>query len=108
AESLKDIVREAEPLDHKSIIAACAGAYGLRPDDLTSERRTKRVALARQVAMYIMRTKMGLSLKEIGFYFGGKDHTTVMHALAKVEQMRTKDQVFEAQLSRLLQSTTSG
>ncbi len=108
SESLKDIVREEEPLDHKAIIAACAGAYGLSPDDVTSERRTKRVALARQVAMYIMRTRLGLSLKEIGFYFGGKDHTTVMHALAKIEQLRTKDPAFEVHLSRLLQSATRG
>lgn len=106
AEALKDMLREAEPLDHRAIIAACAGAYGLSPADVVSERRTKQVALARQVAMYVLRTKLALSLNEIGQHFGGKDHTTVMHAIAKVKALRTKDPAFDVQLTKLLQSAT--
>ncbi len=106
AEALKDMLREAEPIDHKAIIAACAGAYGLSPADVLSARRTKQVALARQVAMYIMRTKLALSLNEIGRFFGGKDHTTVMHAIAKVNELRVKDSTFDAQVTKLLQSAT--
>jgi chromosomal replication initiator protein len=108
AQSLKDIIREDRVADPKLIVAACASAYGLSPADLASGRRTKHVALARQVAMYLMRASLGLSLKEIGSYFGGKDHTTVMHGVAKVKDMKARDQSFAAHLEGLTKAISRG
>jgi chromosomal replication initiator protein len=108
AEAIKDMVQEASGLDHTKIIASCAAVYGLSTSDLVGGRRTKQVALARQVAMYLMRTKLGLSLKEIGGRFGGKDHTTVMHAIAKIEDLKVRDVAFESRLRKLVDGISRG
>jgi chromosomal replication initiator protein len=107
-EALKDLVRVEEPVDHTRILAASAEAFGVAVPDITGDRRTKQLALARQVAMYLMRTKLSLSLKEIGHHFGGKDHTTVMHAVKKVEELRAKDITFDARVDRLLKGISRG
>ncbi len=62
------------------IKAAACGHFGLTPDELLSKSRTSRVAWPRQVAMYLARELTGESLPAIGRQFGGRDHTTVMHA----------------------------
>jgi chromosomal replication initiator protein len=107
AQALADILPQPEPTDHNRIIAACAEAFGVLPADLRGTRRTKQLALARQVAMYLMRTTTNLSLKEIGFLFGGKDHTTVIHAVNKVTQLRIHDPGLEAKLNKLSRGITS-
>jgi len=107
-EALKDLIKGTEPLDHGRIITACANQYGLRVQDITGERRTKQVALARQVAMYLMRVYLKLSLKEIGFHFGDRDHTTVMHAIERVNGLRAKDPSFAARLDLLAKSISGG
>jgi chromosomal replication initiator protein len=107
-EALKDLIKDAEPPDHNRIIAACANQYGLRVQDVTGDRRTKQVALARQVAMYLMRAYLKLSLKEIGFHFGDRDHTTVMHAIEKVTELRVKDPSFAMKLDKLAKEISGG
>ncbi|MFM8818690.1 MAG: helix-turn-helix domain-containing protein, partial [Phycisphaerales bacterium] len=59
--------------------------------DLMSKRRHKSVALPRQVCMWLARKHTRFSLEEIGGYFGGRDHTTVMHAVRTVGERRQKD-----------------
>jgi len=100
-EALKDLIREDEPVDHNRIIKACADHFGVSLNDITNGGRTKQLALARQVAMYMLRTTLSLSLKEIGSLFDDKDHTTVMHAIRKVSDLRTKDPDFAARLDKL-------
>jgi chromosomal replication initiator protein len=58
--------------------------------------------------MYLVRGYLGLSLKEIGSYFGGKDHTTVMHGVAKVKDMKDRDQSFAAHLEGLTKAISRG
>jgi chromosomal replication initiator protein len=58
---------------------------------LRSERRGRHVLLPRQVGMYLARRLTGLSLEQIGAYFGGRDHSTVLHACRKVERALTQD-----------------
>jgi len=58
---------------------------GLRIQDLKSTKRTKAISLPRQVAMYLVRKYTGMGYKEISTYFGGKDHSTIIHAVKKVE-----------------------
>ena len=76
--------------------------FKLRPSELKSDVRTKNVALARHIAMYLMRKILCYSLKEVGGHFGGKDHTTVLHACEKIEQLRNQDQEFDERIKRLI------
>ncbi len=100
-EAMKGLVTTQVPVDKEIIIGTTADEFGVQASDLKGSRRTKQLALARQVAMYLMRRKLDLSLKEIGFCFGGRDHTTVMHAIDKVEQLKTRDVSFCARLKKL-------
>jgi chromosomal replication initiator protein len=85
-EALADTLSTPQPLGIEAIIAAAAQFYGFQPDDLTGARRTKEVALARQVAMYLLREETSSSLVHIGTALGNRDHTTVMHGHDKIER----------------------
>ncbi|MCI1901901.1 MAG: chromosomal replication initiator protein DnaA [Bifidobacteriaceae bacterium] len=77
------------------IISQTSAYFQLTFDDLVSSRRSKNIALARQVAMYICREMTGLSLTSIGEIFGGRDHTTVIHAYQKISsEMSEKREVY--------------
>jgi chromosomal replication initiator protein len=73
------------------IMGAVTEFYGLRIPDLQSKRRQRSIALPRQVCMYLARRNTKLSLEEIGGYFGGRDHTTVMHAVRTIEDRRSPE-----------------
>jgi chromosomal replication initiator protein len=70
------------PLDR--ILTAVCDAYGVKPKDVRGQRRLRSIVLARQVAMALARDPAGLPLKTIGAYFGGRDHSTVLHACRTV------------------------
>ena len=65
--------------------------YTLRLSDLLSARRARQVARPRQVAMYLAKTLTSRSLPDIGRRFGGRDHTTVIHAVRRIEELRATD-----------------
>jgi chromosomal replication initiator protein len=65
--------------------------YGIRLSDMTSARRARAVARPRQVAMYLAKQLTPRSLPEIGKKFGGRDHTTVMHAVRRIEELKAAD-----------------
>jgi len=65
--------------------------YNIRLGDMHSARRARAVARPRQVAMYLCKQLTPRSLPEIGRKFGGRDHTTVIHAVRKIEELREKD-----------------
>jgi len=77
-------------------------AFGVKISDLKSKRRTKAVVLPRQVAMYLCRTLAGSSLPEIGNFFGGKDHSTVIHAVKVIEEKKEKDPDLKARVEMLV------
>jgi chromosomal replication initiator protein len=108
AAALKDLTREEQPLDPKQILAACADAFGVPVPDMTGQSRTKQIVLARQTAMYLMRTKLNLSLNEVGFHFGDRDHTTVMHAVGKVTELQARDATFSSRLAKLTKGISRG
>lgn len=85
-----------------SIIRMVADFYKLSLSDLKGKKRSKNIALARQVAMFVIREVTEYSTTEIGVEFGGRDHTTVMHSCQKIEQMAKFDPSFDASLQRLL------
>jgi chromosomal replication initiator protein len=105
-ETLADILRAQEKkLTIDDIQRKVADYYGLKVADLLSERRAREVARPRQIAMYLAKKMTPRSLPEIGRRFGKRDHTTVMHAVKKVEQLRTEDREIDsdvATLARLL------
>ena len=78
-----------------------ASHYNVRIADMHSARRARSVARPRQVAMYLAKQLTSRSLPEIGRKFGGRDHTTVMHAVRKVEEIKTQDAAFAEDLELL-------
>jgi chromosomal replication initiator protein len=71
---------------------AVAAHFGLKISELRSKRRQQAVVFPRQVAMYLCRELTDASLPEIGRHFGGRDHTTVLHACAKIARMEETDE----------------
>ena len=91
-ECLADILRASErKVTIDEIIRKVADHYNLRMSDLLSARRSRSVARPRQVAMFLAKSLTSRSLPEIGRKFGGRDHTTVMHAVRKIEELKKTD-----------------
>ncbi|MFT3683378.1 MAG: helix-turn-helix domain-containing protein [Phycisphaerales bacterium] len=84
-----------------TIIEAVSDFFGVKMVDMQSKHRQRSVALPRQLCMYLARRNTRFSLEEIGGYFGGRDHTTVMHAVKIVQQRCTTDAEFGAQVQSL-------
>ena len=74
----------------------------LREQDLKVRSNTRAIAFPRQVAMYIVKQLTTASLPEIGRQFGGKHHTTVLHSINKIEEMRRSDKDLNRTITRLL------
>ncbi len=84
---LKDMVSETTKIINVDMIQkVVANHFNISLFDLKATRRNKNVVLPRQIAMYLARTLTNLSLPEIGGFFGGKDHTTVLHSCKKIER----------------------
>ena len=75
--------------------------YNIRQSEMYSARRARAVARPRQVAMYLSKQLTSRSLPEIGRKFGGRDHTTVMHAVRKIEELRATDNTFAEDIELL-------
>ena len=91
-ECLADVLRASErKVTIDEIIRKVADHYNLRMSDLLSARRARSVARPRQVAMYLSKTLTSKSLPDIGRRFGGRDHTTVIHAVRKIEELKKTD-----------------
>jgi len=80
---------------------AVAKFYSLPEESLRSKKRTKELVIPRQIAMYLCRQLTTASLNDIGQRFGGKDHTTVLHAIAKVKRQMDEDQELSATVERI-------
>lgn len=89
---LKDVLGEKKTsYTIEEVIKAVSRHYNLRVTDLKSQKRSKQIALARQVAMYLCRALTSDSFPEIGSRFGGKDHSTVIHSVNKIEALLKDD-----------------
>jgi chromosomal replication initiator protein len=101
-EVLRELVQEQQRIPTiSSIQKAVAEFYGVRVDDLRSRGRNKSIVLPRQVAMYLCRQIVKASLPDIGEGFGGKDHTTVIHACEKVKRKIAVEDPFRKQVEDL-------
>jgi len=91
-EALKDIIEEKKKKITPDLILSNVEKYfKLRENDLKSSSKSQNIAFPRQIAMYILKNETNLSLKQIGDLFGGKDHTTVMYAVDKIEKTMADD-----------------
>ncbi|MCH2160516.1 MAG: chromosomal replication initiator protein DnaA [Phycisphaerales bacterium] len=85
----------------QAIIDQVTRYYDVKLTDLMSKRRHKSITVPRQVCMWLARRHTRFSLEEIGGYFGGRDHTTVMHAIRTVDRRRQEDSTFSDDVDRL-------
>ena len=101
-EVLRDLLKSNDRrITIEDIQKRVAEYYGIKISDMQSARRSQNVARPRQVAMYLAKTLTSRSLPEIGRKFGGRDHTTVLHAVRKVDEVRTQDREFSDDLDIL-------
>ena len=73
----------------------------MRVEDLKSQRRTRNVAYPRQIAMYLSRKLTDMSLPKIGEEFGGRDHTTVIHAHEKISKLIVEDEQLQQHVKEI-------
>ncbi len=97
SEALKDIIskKQSKQVTIELIQEVVANYYNLRIEDFKSARRTRNVAFPRQIAMYLARKLTDMSLPKIGEEFGGRDHTTVIHAYEKISETLKADEALQ-------------
>lgn len=89
----------------REILAAVARDMNLRPEDILGHKRRPDLVLARQTAMYICRKNLGLSYPELGRAFGGRDHSTVIHAVKKIQKLLVSNKDMHRLVTELEQKT---
>jgi chromosomal replication initiator protein len=100
---LRDLIEEDEkPITTDLIQKVVCEHFALKLADIKAKKRTKEVALPRQIAMYLSKQLTSLSLNDIGKNFGGKDHATVIYSCKQVEDKRAKDEAFNRMIENLL------
>ncbi|WP_126424600.1 chromosomal replication initiator protein DnaA [Brevibacillus marinus] len=104
-EALKDIIPSSRPrvITILDIQRAVGEAFGLKLEDFKAKKRTKSVAFPRQIAMYLSRELTDASLPKIGDEFGGRDHTTVIHAHEKISKALLTDPQLQATVQKLIE-----
>ena len=99
--------REPRKITPDSIIQTVSNHYSVSGEDVTGKRRSRDIALPRQVSMYLIRELTPLSTTAIGRVFSGRDHSTVMHSCDKVAEMMRKDIAFRKTVEELRQFVTN-
>ena len=100
---LKDIITvgDTAPLTIDAIQDTVAEFYGISVDEMKGKRRDKHIVFPRQVAMYLIREETETALTVIGHQFGGRDHTTVLHACEKIKELAAEDSRLQGDLRQL-------
>ncbi|TCT24630.1 chromosomal replication initiator protein DnaA [Melghiribacillus thermohalophilus] len=103
AEALKDIIPGSKPkvITIAGIQEAVGEKFNVKLEDFKSKKRTKSIAFPRQIAMYLARELTDFSLPKIGEEFGGRDHTTVIHAHEKISNMLDNDQQLQKEVQEI-------
>lgn len=107
-EALKDIIsnKQAKHITIDLIQDVVSSYFNLRVEDFKSQRRTRNVAYPRQIAMYLSRKLTDMSLPKIGEEFGGRDHTTVIHAYEKIAEGLKTDESLQHTVNELTKKIT--
>ncbi len=104
-ETLRDLLHsEEKPVTIEMIQKFVADHYSLKISDLKARNNSKSVAVPRQIAMYLTKTLTGASLPEIGKDFGGKHHSTVIHSVRKIDDLRKQDPEFDRLINSFVQA----
>jgi chromosomal replication initiator protein len=85
----------------EGILKAVADEFGLKPAQLREKSNARAISFPRQIAMYLTKELLGSSLPEIGKLFGGKHHTTALHAITKIDRVRQADPAIDKLVHRL-------
>lgn len=103
--ALGDIISSGKRkgIHFKHITDVVSKFYNISPEELVTKGRKQEVARARQIAMYLMRTELGASYPGIGAQFGGRDHTTALHAFEKIQTEQEQDEKLKEDLSALVE-----
>lgn len=103
SEALKDIIsnKQSKQITIDLIQDVVCSYYNMRIDELKSQRRTRNVAYPRQIAMYLCRKLTDTSLPKIGEEFGGRDHTTVIHAYEKISEGLKHDETLQEAINEI-------
>lgn len=103
AEALKNIIPNSKPkiISISDIQKVVGQHYHVKLEDFKAKKRTKSVAFPRQIAMYLSRELTDSSLPKIGEEFGGRDHTTVIHAHEKISKLLQTDEQFQKQVKEI-------
>jgi len=100
---LQDLIEDDEkPVTTDQIQKTVSEHFALKVSDMKAKKRTKEVALPRQIAMYLSKQLTNLSLSDIGKNFGGKDHATVIYACKQIGEKRAKDEAFNRMIESLI------
>ena len=107
--TLADLVRsrEARRVRIEDILRIVSRHYKVPRNELLSSRRSRDVVRPRQIAMYLAKALTSRSLPEIGRRFGGRDHTTVIHAVRQIEKLRAQDAELDADIRLLTRQLES-
>ncbi len=100
-EALRDLLPARAQVSMQAVLDLVSSDFGVLPKDLQSKRRMQSIVLPRQVGMYLARKNTRMSLEEIGGFFGGRDHSTVLHSIKKVNRLLGEDSAFAARVERL-------
>jgi chromosomal replication initiator protein len=92
---------EQKALTPEDIISVIAGHYNFSPDDLVQKKRGKSLTLPRQISIYLVRELLGLSLMRLGKIFGGRDHSSILYSIKKINELRKSDQDMHKILTEL-------
>ena len=105
---LKDLLKSSQKkVNIEEIQKKVSQHFNVKVSDMSSARRSRTVARPRQVAMYLSKNLTSRSLPEIGRRFGNRDHTTVIHAVRKVEELMNKDAGFDEDVQLLIRMLES-
>jgi chromosomal replication initiator protein len=112
-ELVKEVLKDTLPNEDRrvsvdTIQRMVAERYNCKFSDMKSKKRTKQIAFPRQIAMYLSRELTAHSLSEIGAIFGGKDHTTIIHAYEKIEELLTTDITLLAEVNSIKKQLSEG
>src|SRR5512135_2279959 len=104
-ETLRDLLHtEDKPVTIEMIQKYVADHYSLKINDLKAKNNSKSIAVPRQIAMYLTKSLTGASLPEIGREFGGKHHSTVIHSIRKIDDLRKQDPEFDRMINSFVQA----
>ena len=109
---VKDVVRErvgnkpSRDLSMEDIVRKVSEVSGIPEDGIVGQSRKKEIVEARQTAMFLCRSVLDSSLNSVGIFFGGRDHTTVMHAIKAIEEKKSKKKNINENIAQITQELT--